>query len=246
MKFINTATADTVTLHISRGNSKCNVPYFSTNPGAGFLTITGEKATHKGETVGNMPGTCGGVCQGCGIQPDGKNGGCYGIRDCMRFPGSTGKACNDNTYLAMKEPAKLAALLNAWLAINEPRYFRIHEAGEFFSFRYFCMWVDVIKNNPGTRFYFYTKHSDFLARYAAEYGELPANCSALVSIWHDTVANPTGAAEFVYDDGTEEYARYLPHCPAVDANGKKTGVTCMECKRCMNAKPGDRIAVYAH
>lgn len=239
-KFINVATAATARLHIIAGNSKTGlIPYFSINPGQGFLMIENPKSKHYGECVGNMPGTCAGVCNGC-------QGDCYACRDCKRHNNSAGQACNDNTYLAMREPARLAEMLRAWLNLNEPRYFRIHEAGEFFSYRYFLMWIEIIKATPETRFYFYTKHSDFLKRYSDECGELPGNCSALVSIWHDTVENPTGAAEFIYDDGSEEYVKYIKHCPAVDANGRKTGVTCAKCKMCMNAKPGDKIAVYAH
>lgn len=246
-KFINIATAASARLHIIVGNSKVGtIPYFSINPGQGFLLIESPASKHYGEYVGNMPGSCAGVCQGCGNVEPGKKCPCYAINDCKRHNNSAGLACNDNTYLAMREPARLADEINAWLAANEPRYFRIHEAGEFFSYRYFLLWIEIIRNNPETRFYFYTKHSDYLARYAAEYGELPGNLAALVSIWHDTVSNPTGAAEFIYDDGTEEYVKYIRHCPAVDANGHKTGVTCAQCKMCMRAKPGDKIAVYAH
>lgn len=247
MKTINTATTENARLNISAGNSKTGlIPYFSTNPGAGYITITNPKSEHYGKAVGNMPGTCGGVCAGCGNVEPGKKCPCYAINDYKRHNNTCGKSWNENTYLAMKEPAKLKAALNAWLALNEPRYFRIHESGEFFNYRYFLLWIDVIRENPETKFYFYTKHSDFLKRYADEFGDLPGNVAALVSIWHDTVENFTGAAEFIYDDHTEEYVKYIPHCPAVDFNGHKTGITCAQCKMCMNAKPGDKIAVYAH
>lgn len=241
MNTINIATAENARLNISTGNSKTGlIPYFSTNPGAGYITIDGPKSKHYGERVGNMPGTCGGVCAGC------MNNGCYAVRDFKKNNTTCGKSWNENTYLAMCEPARLKAALNAWIALNEPRYFRIHESGEFFNYRYFLLWIDVIRENPATKFYFYTKHSDFLKRYHDENGALPENVAAIVSIWHDTVENFTGAAEFIYDDHTEEYVKYIKHCPAVDYNGHKTGVTCAQCKMCMNAKPGDKIAVHAH
>lgn len=238
--FINIATVDNAKLYISNGNSKTgNIPYFSTNPGAGFMMITGEKSKHYGEFVGNMPGTCAGVCDGC-------EGCCYAVRDYKKNMTTAGKAWNSNTYLAMREPARLKAELLNWLEINEPRYFRIHESGEFFSYNYFLMWVEIAQNNPFTIFYTYTKHSEFIERYERETGPLPVNLVILVSIWHDTVKNYTDAPEFIYDDGTEEYVKYIDHCPAVDANGHKTGITCRQCKKCMRAKKGDKIAVYAH
>lgn len=240
MKYINEANHENAALHVSTGNRKTGLlPYFSINPGEGYAIIANPKSKHAGHAVGNMPGTCGGVCSGCEKH-------CYAKRDYMLHNNSAGRSWNENTYLAMKEPARLKELLNAWIALNEPRYFRIHEAGEFFNFRYFLLWGEVARENPATIFYAYTKHSDFLKRYTDEYGELPANLVILVSIWKDTVENFTGAPEFIYDDGTEESVKYVTHCPAVTPEGKQTGVTCIQCKKCMRAKPGDKIAVYAH
>lgn len=240
MKFINVATTESARLHVIPGNAKTGlIPYFSTNPGEGYTIIESPDSKHYGEAVGNMPGTCGGVCSGC-------QNACYARRDFKLHNNTTGAACNDNTYLAMREPARLKEELNRWLSIHEPRYFRIHESGEFFNYRYFLLWVEIASENPGTVFYTYTKHSDFLRRYQEEAGALPINLIILVSIWRDTVENFTCGPEFIYDDGEEEYVKYIKHCPAVDVKGKKTGVTCSQCKMCMTARPGDRIAVYAH
>lgn len=238
-EFINVATAETATLHISNGNTKCNVPYFSINPGDGFAVITGKTAKHRGKTVGNMPGTCHGVCSGCGTP-----GCCYALRDFLRFNNTNGKAWNDNTFLAMT--GRLFKLLDSWFELNEPRYFRIHESGEFFNYGYFLDWMRFIEEHPDTRFYFYTKHDDYFIRYISTMGYLPDNCSGLISIWRDTVKNTMGMAEFIYDDGSDPEVKKIWHCPAVNPDGSKTGVTCKECKRCMFAQPGDKIAVYPH
>ena len=58
--------------------------------------------------------------------------------------------------------------------------------------------------------------------------------------------NPYNLQEFIYDDGTEPELENVLHCPAVDEKGRKTGMTCAACKLCISAKPGQKIAVYAH
>jgi len=40
---------------------------------------------------------------------------------------------------------------------NKQKYVRIHDSGDIYSKKYFLKWVSIMTDNPGTRFYFYTK-----------------------------------------------------------------------------------------
>ena len=121
--------------------------------------------------------------------------------------------------------------------------FRFHVSGEVPNEDYLIRFIKFAIKNNDVRFYFYTKRYSWLEKHA---DEIPNNLRPLVSIWHKNYGNPKGFAEFIYDDGTEPDVAALPHCPAVDKDGNETGITCAKCKRCINAKHGDRIAVYAH
>ena len=78
-----------------------------------------------------------------------------------------------NTLAVMKNPVDklLAALPNVDVI-------RIHAAGDFFSWDYFNAWLDVARERPYTRFYFYTKMVPFLIRA----GSLPENVRATISV----------------------------------------------------------------
>ena len=52
--------------------------------------------------------------------------------------------------------------------------------------------------------------------------------------------------QFCYDNGSDPELAKLPHCPAVDAHGNRTGVQCINCRHCYNAKRGQRWSIYAH
>ena len=123
---------------------------------------------------------------------------------------------------------------------------RIHSSGEFLSYDYFTDWIEFAKNNPEIKFYCYTKRFNFIERYLEAGGVIPENFSINVSIWKKNYDNPHNLPEFIYDDGTEPELNDVLHCPAVDEKGRKTGMTCAACKLCISAKPGQKIAVYAH
>jgi hypothetical protein len=101
---------------------------------------------------------------------------------------------------------------------------------------------------PDVQFYFYTKRFEFMAQYLKECGDLPENLVCNISEWKGNTDGYQfdGLNKFVYDDHTDPKMDKLVHCPAVDKNGNKTGVTCGECKRCFSGNKGIITAVYDH
>jgi hypothetical protein len=101
---------------------------------------------------------------------------------------------------------------------------------------------------PDVLFYFYTKRFAFMEQYLKECGALPENLVCNISEWKGNTEGYQldGLNKFVYDDGTDPALEKLFHCLAVDKNGKKTGVTCEQCKRCFSGNKGLITAVYDH
>jgi hypothetical protein len=118
--------------------------------------------------------------------------------------------------------------------------------GEIPSYEYLLHMVKTAENNPDVYFYTYTKRFEWVETYLKYNSSFPNNLVVNMSIWHKNYNNPYNLPEFIYDDGTEEDVAQLPHCPAVDKNGRDTGITCAKCRRCLRAKNGSKIAVYAH
>lgn len=226
---------------ITKGNSKIGKHEtwsYSTMPGAGLMRYA------SGEAVSNVAGTCAGVCQGC-------EKACYARKAALAY--SSTAICWSKNTLALRENS--ASLYIAFArkyksARNKPRYFRFHVAGEFMpgeaGMKELLELAQVARDYPQVIVYGYTKRTVLLAQYEARFGELPKNLVIMASIWRDTVTNYTNAPEFIYDDGTDTAVTDLPHCPAVDANGKPTGKTCEKCGICQHARKGQRVAVYAH
>lgn len=225
-------------LHISDGNTKTGaIPNYSTLPTGGIVR------RKDGTPVTGEYGTCAGVCNGCA-------GACYAVR-ALRYTG-TARAWSENTTLIRENPLAIVRDVSAYLdkKRTRPALFRFHVGGEFMPSDAGLMELRSLailaRKYPETVFFGYTKRSALLLRYKGIYGDMPQNLRVLVSMWNGTVTNYTNAPMFHYDDGTDETLQGMRHCPAVDRNGRKTGVSCAACRMCATAKDGDNIAVYAH
>lgn len=229
------ALDESVRVNIVNGNSKLGKGIYAVNllPGDSALTLA------NGTQLTNVTGSCAGCCSGC-------KSACYAINDTKRYHNTCVKSQGENTLLARFDRPRFFADVQRFIDNNMVAAIRIHSSGEFLNYEYFCGWVELIRNNPDVKFYCYTKRFNFVERFIESGGEIPANFALNMSIWHKNYNNPHGLAEFIYDDGSEPELASVPHCPAVDENGHKTGMTCAACKKCINAKPGQRIAVYAH
>ena len=182
------------------------------------------------------------MCGTCGKNHDCP--GCY-AKDSTRYP-ATAINYAENTILARIDPAGTVAAVENELynGATAPRYFRIHDSGDFFSYDYFAAWADMARRHPETRFYCYTKERGIVLKYGVD--NLPGNFVVNCSPWPGVSDPIADLPQFIYDAGTDPEIAKLPHCPAVDKDGKRTGVQCINCRHCANAKRGDRWAVYAH
>jgi ferredoxin len=233
VKYERFLTADTH-LKIQDGNRKLGKGIFSINLLAGSEPLTKKDGTQ----LTNIPGTCTGCCGDCESM-------CYAKR-IQLFRNANIPTWADNTILATQDVDTFFKEVQQFIDRNMVAAIRYHSMGEIPSYEYLEKMVEIAKENPTIAFYTYTKRFNWIERYLVQHKEFPNNLVINMSIWHKNYDNPFNLPEFIYDDGTEEDVARLPHCPAVDKNGHETGMTCAKCKRCLRAKKGDKIAVYAH
>lgn len=232
-KFEVYLTGDTH-VHIQDGNRKLGKGIYTINLLAGDEPLT----LKDGTPLINIGGTCGGCCDGC------KND-CYAIKTQV-FRNNNMMTWADNTLLAIHETDTFFKEIQQFIDRSMVAAIRFHSFGEIPSYKYLLGMVKLAEDNPTISFYTYTKRFNWVEQYIREHGDFPNNLVVNMSIWHNNYDNPYGLPEFIYDDGTEEDVAKLPHCPAVNEKGRETGITCAKCKRCLKAKKGSMIAVYAH
>ena len=243
-----------VKVFISRDNSKTGIDSFNLLAGDASAIYNGatpktaaalEKYSAAGINPGEACGTCEGNCPGC-----------YAKR--MTRYTDVFIHYAENTAAIKKDPAAVVAALETAIFAdgNNPELFRIHDSGDFVidknpdgtpgekSYIYFSELCAMIARHPLTRFGAYTKAREVVLRYGIE--NLPENFSLQCSPWEGHCAPIGDLPQFIYDDGSNPELKNLPHCPAVDKDGRRTGVRCCECRYCYNAKRGARRAVYAH
>ena len=230
-------------IHISDGNEKMGKGVYNISllPGAGYLKFRGWGKFPKGKPLTNIKGTCGGICEKCGCMEE-----CYAVKALIRQHNSCTKAWGENTLLAREDCNRYFEEIERFLSLNLVPVFRWHVSGEIMNMNYLCEMIRIAIDNPETQFYVYTKAYKIVEHVVRHPEDCPPNLHILVSIWHKNYKNPYGFPEFIYDDGTEEELNTVPHCPAVNRDGKETGVTCAVCRKCWRVKNGDKIAVYAH
>lgn len=221
-------------LTITDGNKKLGKGIYCVN------LLAGDKPLKKkdGTQLTNIPGTCTGCCDNC-------KSNCYAIRTQV-FRNKNIPSWADNTILATQETETFFKELQQFIDRSMVAAIRFHAFGEIPSYEYLLGMVNIAKANPSVCFYTYTKRFNWIEKYLEENKDFPSNLIINMSIWHKNYDNPYNLPEFIYDDGTEDYLKYIPHCPAVDSNGHETGMTCARCKRCFSAKNGSKIAVYKH
>lgn len=223
-------------VHISEGDSKKgDIPSLGFMPGHGLRTI---KST--GEIMVNVPGTCPASCVGvC-------DNACYAIRDCRYV--FTARRYALNTLIFRNYHMAIISAVVEYCRKNKPKYFRLLQAGELENVKMLWCFGQMALNCPETVFFLYTKRPEIIEQLREKQPALLnlANLVITISQWHNTVNVPDGFATFEYDDGADPEVAALPHCPAVDENGRKTGTKCENCLWCARHKPGERRAVYAH
>lgn len=237
----NTATCD-IFASVPRRNSKMgNIPSFSTLPGNAPMIL------RDGRAVVDIVGTCGDHCAGC----FGKY--CY-AEAYTRMYRETARAYARNTLLIRRGAfERLQKQVSAHIDVEDRPFFRWHVSGELETTGQFSAYCDIMESRPAVRFGIYTRALDIVE---SVYNDRGARVENLCINWSlenrlpvpDEVARARrlGACFFIYDDGSNAELETLPHCPAVDKAGHKTGITCDKCGRCYTAGAGSVMAVHAH
>lgn len=230
-----TYLSDRTHLRVQNGNRKTGKGIYLVN------LLPGDKPLSKkdGTQLTNIAGSCAGCCDCC-------KSDCYAIKYTIYHHNSCVKTYADNTILAREDVDTFFRELQLFIDRSMVAAIRFHAAGEIPSYNYLLHMAAIAEENPTITFYTYTKRYSWLEKYVQENGDFPFNLVINVSIWHNNYDNPLGLPEFIYDDGSDETLKNIPHCPAVDINGHDTGETCAHCKMCLKAKKGSKIAVYAH
>lgn len=208
---------------------------FSTLPGYDFL-----RTNTKGQLT-DIHGTCKGVCSDCA------NGGCYAVRDAKLHHNACIPAWGKNTLLMRENPVKAFSQIKQILIKNHAHTLRFNVSGELEEYSWLLCLVQLAKELPDVQVYFYTKQFSFVKKFLEENGKFPDNLACNLSRWRDNLKNfdTRGCNVFAYDDGTDPELKSWVHCPAVNKNGRETGIQCKDCRRCM-ANKGVKTAVYAH
>ena len=220
---------------ISYGNEKTGgIPSINTLAGDKTIEYSGSLPAVLAALFGGCGGTCSGTCPGCYAEKITRNIA-PAIKYCL------------NTLEAKIDPVRFITLCEKELYGNpviEYKIVRIHDSGDFFTRDYLNAVMDLIRRHPGTRYGAYTKERNLILEYGLD--NIPGNMSLSCSPWKG-YCDPIGnLPQFIYDNGTDPEISALPHCPAVDKNGKRTGVKCIQCLHCYTANRGVRWSVYAH
>lgn len=229
--------APEMVISLAKGNSKLGKGVFAFNLLPGDRPLS---TKDKGQLT-NISGTCGGCCDGC-------ESNCYAVRDTRRYHNTCIPSLAKNTLIMRHDMEGTFAQLRENLKKNKAKVLRYHSSGEIETYNYLLHMVKLAIEMPEVRFYFYTKRFDFMERYLKECGELPENLVCNISEWkgNTDAYDLEGLNRFIYDDGTDPSLKNVPHCPAVNKQGRKTGVTCEQCGLCYRGNDGHIIAVYEH
>jgi hypothetical protein len=136
--------------------------------------------------------------------------------------------------------------VSKWIMKHKPKYFRIHESGDFYSQEYIDKWMNIIKLCPDTNFLAYTQ----VYRYNFEFEDLD-NFVLYYSIWDDTDMKEVpinGLYAFVYDE-TGQKIHYnkginilLPDVKKCMKEEKDIG--CEQCLWCFKGKGNVKFQLH--
>lgn len=181
-----------------------------------------------------------------------KNGTCYAESGCYLFANNQANYSeNYNFYKANDKETFVNALQ---LAINTFKFnlFRYFTCGDIPNVNFIDCMVKLAINNPGIKFWSYTKKYNLVNSWIDNNGQLPENLTIIFSHWLNTDGTyypmnnkynlPT--SEFI-PYGKEGLAKAVTHiCPCSDPTVKATCATCDHA--CYNLKCGQSMALLEH
>lgn len=141
--------------------------------------------------------------------------------------------------------------LNGWLTMYEPKAFRFHVSGDFFSPWYLDACVSVAKLHPRVKFFAFTKQFDVLSKwmYTAN-NKLPKNFAIILSAWtreENTWCPPSGLMKrfpVAWVGRSTNPDHYFTAWN--NGNIKKCPGKCDECGACFNRKRKDGDLLFEY
>lgn len=156
---------------------------------------------------------------------------CYAMKAWQQYP-KVRRAWKGNEKTARDNPEYFFDCIDKYLVKKEPRFFRIHVAGDFFSRDYLTGWYTVARKHPGTRFLAFTKRYDLLNTPGR-----PGNFQMIVSAWPGLRLPRTRLPIAYMQDGTETRVKNALECPGC----------CETCGMCFNlSSTGKSVVFHAH
>ncbi len=95
--------------------------------------------------------------------------GCYARQGTYLF--SNVKIKHQANLNATKDLKSFKTGINSEIAKLKPSHVRIHDAGDFYSFDYFKVWIEIAETNPSIMFYAYTKQVSMVKEFSLQYGK---------------------------------------------------------------------------
>ena len=142
---------------------------------------------------------------------------CYDIKACAQYPNTVIDARMRNYVILKKDRDEYFARIQAALSSRKTnKFFRWHVAGDIVDYDYFDRMVEIARENPGFKFWTYTKNYKIVNEWIANHGgraACPENLSIMFSEWRGIpMDNPYHFGEFrVVFKGEEKPSGH--YCP---------------------------------
>lgn len=224
-KYVTKETAASDRVNFSDGNSK-------TGPALTFSLP--------------IPYTCRADCE-CRTK-----GRCYGCSGCYNY-GSNQVLYTENLNFFNSQPSPVfVAACSLAVAVSGCSIFRWFGVGDLPNRRFLECMVEIANQNPGVKFWAYTKKYNIVNSFLDDGGDIPENLVVIFSHWLNDdgtffpMENPhkQQTSEFI-PLGQEERAKLVDHiCPCSDPNST---AHCSNCPNaCYNLKRGQSMALLEH
>ena len=159
---------------------------------------------------------------------------CYALKSYKQYP-RTKTAWNRNLELCFYFLPIFEHEMREFLTYYNPKYFRLHSAGDFFSQDYLNAWIQIIKEFPNITFLAYTKSYDHL-----KFNDIPGNFKLFFSIEPNSEMpkEKYHSIKHAYIEADNRINNSFV-CPTTIKEHKK--ITCDKCLRCFK---GNKNVVF--
>lgn len=133
--------------------------------------------------------------------------GCYATMGAYTFS-NVAKVFEKRLKLALSP--KFTLIINSEIKRRGIKRLRIHDSGDFFNEEYLNKWISIIKANPNTQFYAYTKMVSVFKQYHQD-GLIPSNFTVIYSYG--------GTEDKLIDRNTDRHSWVFSSLKALKAAG---------------------------